>query len=79
MTSSDQATTAPAAPRSTPTRWRSRSPAQRRAGRRRPAGQTNEDTQQTITLSASDADGDDPLSFAIATPPAHGSLGAIGA
>ncbi len=40
---------------------------------------TDEDTPKTITLSASDADGDDPLSFAIAGAPSHGSLGAIGA
>ena len=39
---------------------------------------TAEDTPKTITLSASDADGDDPLSFAIASAPSHGSLGAIG-
>jgi hypothetical protein len=39
---------------------------------------TNEDTPKTITLSASDADGDDPLSFAIASTPSHGTLGAIG-
>jgi hypothetical protein len=40
---------------------------------------TNEDTAKTITLSASDADGDDPLTFAIATGPTHGGLGSIGA
>jgi Bacterial Ig domain/Cadherin domain/RTX calcium-binding nonapeptide repeat (4 copies)/Right handed beta helix region len=40
---------------------------------------TNEDAPLVITLSASDADGDDPLSFAIATAPAQGGLGAIGA
>jgi Bacterial Ig domain/RTX calcium-binding nonapeptide repeat (4 copies)/Cadherin domain len=39
----------------------------------------NEDTAKAITLSGSDADGDDPLSFAIASPPAHGSLGSLGA
>ena len=37
---------------------------------------TNEDMAVTITLSASDADGDDPLSFAAGTP-SHGSLGPI--
>ena len=40
---------------------------------------TNEDTAKTITLSASDADGDDPLSFAKGTLPTHGTLGTIGA
>ena len=35
---------------------------------------TNEDAPVTITLSASDADGDDPLSFAIASAPSHGTL-----
>ena len=38
---------------------------------------TNEDTPLTVTLSASDADGD-ALTFAIGTGPANGSLGAIG-
>jgi Bacterial Ig domain/Cadherin domain/RTX calcium-binding nonapeptide repeat (4 copies) len=45
------------------------------------AGQTvsaDEDTAKTITLSATDADGDDPLTFAIDTAPTHGSLGPIG-
>ncbi|MDT8439336.1 MAG: tandem-95 repeat protein [Wenzhouxiangellaceae bacterium] len=37
---------------------------------------TDEDTPVTITLTGSDADGDS-LSFAIGTPPANGSLGAI--
>jgi hypothetical protein len=40
---------------------------------------TNEDTARTITLSASDADGDDPLTFAIEATPIHGTLGSIGA
>jgi hypothetical protein len=40
---------------------------------------TNEDVAKTITLSASDADGDDPLTFAIGAAPTHGTLGAIGA
>lgn len=40
---------------------------------------TSEDTAKAITLSASDADGDDPLSFAIASSPVDGSLGPIGA
>jgi hypothetical protein len=40
---------------------------------------TNEDVAATVTLSATDADGDDPLGFAIGTPPTHGTLGAIGA
>ena len=39
---------------------------------------TNEDTAKTITLSASDTDGPQDLTFAIATPPAHGALGSIG-
>jgi hypothetical protein len=34
---------------------------------------TNEDTAAAITLKASDADGD-PLTYAIITPPQHGSL-----
>jgi Bacterial Ig domain/RTX calcium-binding nonapeptide repeat (4 copies)/Cadherin domain len=38
----------------------------------------DEDAATTITLSASDADGDDPLSFATGTP-AHGTLGPVGA
>ncbi len=38
---------------------------------------TNEDKDKTIVLSATDADGDDPLSFAVADPP-HGSLGSVG-
>ena len=37
---------------------------------------TNEDMSVTITLSASDADGD-PLSFAIASAPSHGTLDTI--
>ncbi|MDT4922672.1 MAG: large repetitive protein [Pseudonocardiales bacterium] len=37
---------------------------------------TNEDTPKVVTLAASDVDGD-ALTFAIATGPAHGSLGAI--
>ena len=39
---------------------------------------TAEDTPVTVTLSASDQEGDDPLSFAKGDLPAHGSLGAIG-
>ncbi len=39
---------------------------------------TAEDTPVTVTLSASDPEGDDPLSFANGDLPAHGSLGAIG-
>ena len=35
------------------------------------------DGTTTLTLNAEDAD-EDPLTFAVATPPAHGSLGAIG-
>jgi hypothetical protein len=38
---------------------------------------TSEDTAKAITLSATDADGD-TLTLAIATPPAHGSLGPVG-
>ncbi len=37
---------------------------------------TDEDTAVTLTLGGADADGD-PLTFAIATPPATGTLGAI--
>ncbi|MFQ5817068.1 MAG: tandem-95 repeat protein, partial [Terriglobia bacterium] len=36
----------------------------------------DEDTLSTITLSATDANGD-PLTFAILTPPSHGTLGAL--
>lgn len=39
---------------------------------------TSVDTAKTITLAASDADGDG-LSYAIATPPAHGALSGSGA
>nr|BAL52710.1 cell surface protein [uncultured prokaryote] len=37
---------------------------------------TNQDTPVTITLTGSDPD-NDPLTFSISTPPAHGTLGAI--
>ena len=40
------------------------------------AASTFDDTPVVVTLSASDVDGD-ALSFAIVTPPAHGTLGAI--
>ena len=39
--------------------------------------ETQEDTPITIELRASDVDGPYPLKFSIATPPAHGTLGAI--
>jgi Big-like domain-containing protein/cadherin domain-containing protein/hemolysin type calcium-binding protein len=39
---------------------------------------TNEDTPTTITLSATDADGD-ALTFAVGSGPTHGSLGPVGA
>jgi VCBS repeat-containing protein len=38
---------------------------------------TNEDTAKTVTLSASDVDGD-ALAFSVVTGPSHGSLGLIG-
>ncbi|MCA1799652.1 MAG: tandem-95 repeat protein, partial [Xanthomonadaceae bacterium] len=40
------------------------------------AATTDEDTAVTITLTGSDIDGD-PLTFAVASPPGNGSLGAI--
>ena len=40
------------------------------------AASTDEDTPVTVTLTGSDVDGD-PLTFAIASPPANGALGAI--
>ncbi|WP_299442025.1 DNRLRE domain-containing protein [uncultured Phycicoccus sp.] len=39
---------------------------------------TTEDTAVSVTLTGSDADGDCPLTFAVDTPPTHGSLGTIG-
>ena len=39
---------------------------------------TGEDTAETVTLSASDAEGDDTASFNV-NQPANGSLGAVGA
>ena len=38
---------------------------------------TMEDTAVTVTLTGSDVDGDCPLTFAVATAPAHGSTGAV--
>jgi hypothetical protein len=40
---------------------------------------TSEDTAKTITLKATDPDGPNDLTFAIASNPAHGQLGPIGA
>ena len=72
------ATTVPAGRWRIPTRWRSHvTPPNDAPVAAAQSVSTNEDMAVTITLSASDADGDDPLSFAAGTP-SHGSLGAIG-